>query len=161
MLTFNQLQEWCMYLLQETERLYTYTFPLYQLQFDTGCRIGETLDLSRWSENGSNWELITEKSGAIRVISGADLSTVSLNYLRADQRAYPPKFYNRISYQVRTVRLFKIEYASGSDCLTHAFRHYKARSIIQAGGTQTDVKDYYQVTNQVAFRYINEALYKR
>lgn len=159
--SYSGLNGWCVDTLTQVKTWYSYTLPLFQLQYDCGCRFSETLNLANWTELVGEWELVTEKTGAVRVIPDSDLSARSIDYLRGDQRNYPRKFYNRAHYQLVQSRPFVLEYRNGSDCLSHAFRHRRARAIVESGGTVADVQAYLKVTSSVASRYVNEPLFHR
>lgn len=160
LLTSAEIDLFCVDLLTQNKSIYVYLYPLFSLQYETGCRIGETLDVSRWTELTKTWKLVTEKTGAVRTISKVGLSVEVQAYLRADQRNYPSDFYSRCRYAFGKLRPYLVEYDSGQDCRTHIFRHNYARQIVAGGGTIKDIEKDLRVSNSVATRYATEDLYR-
>lgn len=154
------MQAFCSSFIERNRTIYLYLQPLFLLQFQTGCRIGETLDLSRWSKSGSNWLLTTEKTGDVRTISGSVLDSTTKTYLTADQRDYPIDFYSRVRYAFGVIRPYLIEYNSGQDCRTHIFRHNYVRQKVAAGESIADIAKDLQVRDSTASHYANENLYR-
>lgn len=158
-----ELQE----LIQIIEQFLDYTqvmrpdlYPIFQLQRDSACRIGEAVDFMRWTVRTNYVRLQPQKRNNVRLLELEDFTSTSINYLINQQDYFPLKYYNKFNYYIQT-HISENLYIGEKRVSTHIFRHAKVKEMVQNHqATPTQIQDYLgERTMRAAEQYINSIIY--
>ena len=138
-----------------------WAYVFFTLQFNTGCRYIEVLEVSRWTDlQDGTYELDTAKNSNNRIIPASDVPTVYKNLILSGEQEF-----GSMRYTTAT-RLFKKGFpllplvVGAKDVSTHVYRYAKAKKMFIDGSTIQQISDYLgEVDNQNTLGYVNAEFY--
>lgn len=148
--------------LEKTRVMRPDLYPIFLLQYETACRIGEAVDTDRWNVKIDYIELQPEKRNNKRILMIEDFSTETLNYLTTPRAPVPTKFYNKFQYYFKE-NLKPTLWIGEKRVKTHIFRHAKVKNLVnEQGATPAQIQDYLgEKTLKAAEIYINSIIYTK
>lgn len=113
----------------------------FQLMFDTGCRVNETIEINRWNIiNSTQITLKPQKGNLIRTFNQADLDPEFINSIQNNL----PISYNlttdKLRYSLKTHFVNYGFYIGNKKSVSHIFRHNFAKQLKLRGFTDNQIK---------------------
>lgn len=116
--------------------------PLFETLYNTGCRAGEVLDLSRWKiAEGGAVVLSPQKGNDKRILSPEAVGDQFVLMIRGEAPFPDSINYDRLRYQFKALSLYHHIFIGDKKASLHLFRHNFVKKLIASGHEDTEIQE--------------------
>ena len=142
---------------RDNDLLYSTELQLIaDVQFRTGCRIGEAIQFNRWTLLGNgNIQLQPQKSNNLREFDPTVIRAKYFDYVIANTDLFSSVGYRKYNYYLEKVLNYHQFTIGNKSVSSHLFRHNYARQLKLLGVSDDNIRiNLGEVTQQSANHYI-------
>lgn len=149
------------YFISQVGKIYVFDLVKWKTVAQTGCRIHEALDTSRWIPLSDLFQLQPQKLNNTRDIPFSSLSTDVIDYILEGNQNQSSNNYNRYVHQFHKEFGSKKFFIGDKGCSTHLFRHRIVKEKKQIlGWSDSEIKVWLGEKTQIATNsYIYSEIY--
>ena len=160
-MNYNDIDNHCVHLLNNSVNYYLYINPFITTMYNTGLRIGEVIELERWSLfDSDNFSVFLEKNNGNRIIRKEILPTAFVDLLSNDIAVKRYFSIRQLRYFIQHNGLFFHTTRGNKDISSHIFRYRFIRELFINGYTYAEIKAItHQSSTKVVENYNRAPIY--
>ena len=117
-------------------------YPLFETLYNTGCRAGEVLDLSRWKiAEGGAVVLSPQKGNDKRIMNQEVIGDQFLAMIKGEAPFPTAINYDRLRYQFKALSLYHHMYVGDKKASLHLFRHNFVKKLLASGHDEEEIQE--------------------